>query len=67
MVFGEGFIDRAEHAWMVGCLSDPKVPDPHQRMLRLYTAAIARLEQAEASRAAREAFDRACPPYGGRP
>ncbi|HVC61000.1 MAG TPA: hypothetical protein VND19_11655 [Acetobacteraceae bacterium] len=64
MVYGEGFIDRPEHRWMAACLSDPTVPDPHQRMQRLYAAAILRLEQAAASEAARAAFDRACPPYG---
>jgi hypothetical protein len=67
MVFGDGFSDRKEHAWMVRYLADPKVPDPHQRMHRLYTAAIARLEEADASREASAAFDRACPHHGERP
>jgi hypothetical protein len=51
---------------MLEYLTDPKVPDPHQRMRRLYTASIVRLEQEEASAAARAAFDLACPPYGER-
>ena len=64
MVYGENFISRPEQLRMKGILSDSMVPDPHQRMHRLYAAAIVRLQRAEASAAARDAFDRVSPLLG---
>ncbi len=67
MVYGENFVSRPQHRWMEDILSDSMVPDPHQRMHRLYTATIVRLQQAEASAAALAAFDRIYPPVGNQP
>ena len=44
IIYGEGFIDREDALWMQDYLTDPDVPDPNERMYRLYQAVIKRME-----------------------
>jgi len=44
-MYGEGFEELRPNSWMKDYLTDPAVPDPDQRMHRLYQAVIKRLEK----------------------
>ena len=44
IMYGEGFMDREDALWMRDYLTDPDVPDPSERMYRLYQAVIKKLE-----------------------
>jgi hypothetical protein len=44
IMYGEGFIELEDNLWMKDYLTDTEVPDPDERMNRLYRAAIKRLE-----------------------
>lgn len=56
MLFGLDFNQRPEHSWMQAILKDPEVPNPGERMGRLYQEILARLDQAAANKVVEEAF-----------
>jgi hypothetical protein len=63
--FGEGFLTRAEHQWMLEILIDPAEPDMHQRSRRLLVAAMHHVQQQDNNAKARARFEQSCPPIRG--
>lgn len=58
MVYGRNFDTDRELEWMRDFLTDADVPDPSERMSRLYAEALYRLELEEENRRAIEEFER---------
>ena len=56
VMYGERFIDRREHAWIKDYLTDPDVPEPGERMNRVFQAVVKKFEEEAGNRQAIESY-----------
>jgi hypothetical protein len=56
VIYGWEFDRLPENAWMQECLTDPNVGDPSQRIQRLVSQCVYRMEVEESNRKIREGF-----------
>jgi len=61
MMYGPGFIENEQNAWMLGYLEDVEVPSVSDRMQRLYQTVIQKLELESENRKVRARFEQTSP------